>query len=142
MARIMIAEDDPHISRVISLWLKRNGHEVIEAVSGDKALAAIRENAPDVLVTDVNMPGMDGLELLEAVRSEALIDHQAIVLTSRCDQAEIEAQATQLGAVVHPKPFSPMQLTRTIEESLATKLSDGDAPPAVPSDTQRSVLNG
>ena len=96
MARILIAEDDPHISRVIALWLKRNGHEVIEATSGDKALSAIRKEAPDLLVTDVNMPGMDGIELLEAVRAESLIDHKAIVLTSRCDQAEIEVFEGQI----------------------------------------------
>ena len=120
MARIVIAEDDPHISRIIMLWLKRSGHDVMTACSGDKALDLIREQRPDLLVTDVNMPGMDGLELLSAVRSESLIPHQAIVLTSRCDQAEIEARATELGAVVHPKPFSPMQLTATIEASLAS----------------------
>lgn len=122
MARILIAEDDTHIGRVISLWLKRSGHEVAIADSGDKALAMIRERAPDLLVTDVNMPVMDGLQLLEAVRAESLIANQAIVLTSRCDQADIEARAAVLGAVVHPKPFSPMNLAETIEAALLTPI--------------------
>jgi len=124
MARILIAEDDLHIGRVISLWLKRNGHEVITADTGDKALAMIREHAPDLLITDINMPVMDGLELLETVRAESLLANQAIVLTSRCDQADIEARAAELGAVVHPKPFSPMNLAETVEAALLTPVGE------------------
>ena len=119
MARILIAEDDPHIGRVVALWLKRNGHEVSIAPTGDKALSLIREIRPDLLVTDVNMPGLDGLRLLEAVQAEALLAHPAIVLTSRCDQADIAARAGQMGAVVHPKPFSPKHLMEAIEAALA-----------------------
>lgn len=122
MARILIAEDDTHIGRVIALWLKRSGHEVVIANSGDKALEIIRERAPDLLVTDINMPVLDGLKLLEIVRAESLLAHQAIILTSRCDQADIEARAAVLGAVVHPKPFSPINLAETIEAVLSTPI--------------------
>lgn len=118
MARIMVVEDDSHINRVICLWLQRNGHEIISAEDGSKALEAIRDVRPDLLVTDVNLPSMDGMELLQTVRAEALMDSPAIVLTSRCDQAEIEARAASLGAVVHPKPFSPMHLMEAIESAL------------------------
>ena len=118
MARILVVEDDRHISRVIALWLKRNGHEVITAHDGGSALEMIRESSPDLLVTDVNMPGMDGLELLEAARAESLLRHKAIVLTSRCDQHEIEARAAKLDALVHPKPFSPQHLMEAIESAL------------------------
>jgi DNA-binding response OmpR family regulator len=120
MARIVVAEDDPHISRVITLWLQRGGHQVVTASDGKKALELIRAQGADLLVTDVNMPVMDGLDLLEAVRAESLIAHPAIVLTSRCDQAEIEARAAELGAVVHPKPFSPTHLTETVATALST----------------------
>ena len=118
MARILVVEDDQHTSRVISLWLKRNGHEVSTAGDGNKALEMIRATHPDLLVTDVNIPGMDGLNLLELVRAESLMPRRAIILTSRCDQMEIEARASKLGAVVHPKPFSPLRLTETIESAL------------------------
>jgi len=129
MARILIAEDDAHIGRVIALWLKRGGHEVMVVDSGDKALAMIRERAPDLLVTDINMPVMDGLQLLETVRAESLLTHQAIVLTSRCDQADIEARVAGLGAVVHPKPFSPINLTETIEAALSAPVGACSAQP-------------
>jgi len=119
MARIVVAEDDRHISRVIALWLQKNGHEVLQATDGLKALEMIRTHRPDLLVTDVNMPGMDGLDLLEKCREESLLAHKAIVLTSRCDQMEIEARVQRLGAVVHPKPFSPMHLTEAVESALS-----------------------
>jgi len=118
MARILVAEDDRHISRVIALWLQRGGHEVSAAHDGLEALEALRRTRPDLLITDVNMPGMDGLDLLEKARSESLLRYQAIVLTSRCDQAEIEARARTLGALVHPKPFSPQRLTEAVEAAL------------------------
>lgn len=128
MPRILVAEDDRHISRVIALWLQRNGHEVIMALDGAKALDLMREQRPDLLVTDVNMPGMDGMQLLEAVRSESLLKNGAIVLTSRCDQAEIEARAAGLGATVHPKPFSPLHLMEAIETALRAKCESAGLP--------------
>lgn len=132
MAKIVVAEDDPHISRVIALWLQRGGHQVLTASDGKKALELIRAQGADLLITDVNMPVMDGLMLLEAVRAESLLAHPAIVLTSRCDQMEIEARAAELGAVVHPKPFSPTHLTETVESALQTSYGkEGQAVAAV-----------
>lgn len=122
MAKILVAEDDRHISRVIAMWLQRGGHQVVTVTDGCSALKLLRELRPDLLVTDVNMPGMDGMDLLEAARAESLLQHQAIVLTSRCDQMEIEARAAKLGAVVHPKPFSPLHLTEAVETALRSKL--------------------
>ena len=121
MAKIIVVEDDMHISRVICLWLKRNGHEVLTAGDGRAALQIIRANRPDLLLADVNLPHMDGLELLQTVRDQGLLDSPAIVLTSRCDQAEIAARAGSLGAVVHAKPFSPMHLMEAIEKALSTR---------------------
>jgi CheY-like chemotaxis protein len=115
----MIVEDDRHISRVVALWLTRHGHEVRSAEDGVKALEMIRSEAPDMLITDVNLPRMDGLELLEIVRREGLIKSKAVVLTSRCDQQEIESRLINLEAVVHPKPFSPLHLMETVERALA-----------------------
>jgi DNA-binding response OmpR family regulator len=118
MAKILVAEDDRHISRVIELWLQRSGHEVLTANDGKKALDLIRATHPDLLLTDVNMPVMDGMDLLEIVHAESLMPHPSIVLTSRCDQMEIEARASRLGAVVHPKPFSPLHLAEAVELAL------------------------
>lgn len=122
MARIVVAEDDPHISRVIVLWIQRNGHEVATARNGQAALELLRQQPYDLLITDVNMPVMDGLTLLATVRTEKLILRSCIVLTSRCDQTEIETRVASLDAVVHPKPFSPQNLMRAIDVALATEI--------------------
>ncbi|MHC4441818.1 MAG: response regulator [Planctomycetota bacterium] len=122
MAKILVAEDDQHIIRVITLWLTRMGHEVIAAENGEVALELLREHRPDLLITDVNMNVMDGLELLESANKESLLSHRSIVLTSRCDQMEIEARVGQLGAEVHPKPFSPLHLTKAIKSALQYSL--------------------
>lgn len=119
MATILVAEDDLHILRVISLWLKRNGHEVAESRTGSDALARLRAGDIDLMVTDVNMPGMTGLDLLTTATAEGLLPRGAIVLTSRCDQQEIADVVRTQGGLVHPKPFSPSRLLLTIENKLA-----------------------
>lgn len=118
MAKILVAEDDPHIGKVINLWLTRQGHQVVVASTGLRALEVMRGFRPDMVVTDMNLPGMSGLELLEAARRESLLVRSPIVLTSRCDQREISAAAASLGAIVHPKPFSPTHLGDTIRSIL------------------------
>jgi DNA-binding response OmpR family regulator len=90
----------------------------LTAGDGRSALQIIRAQHPDLLLADVNLPLMGGIELLQAVRDEGLMNTPAIVLTSRCDQGEIAAKANSLGAVVHPKPFSPMHLMEAIEAAL------------------------
>ena len=106
---------------------------MIVAFDGNQALEMVRRDHPDLLATDVNMPGMDGLNLLETIRAESLMTRSAIVLTSRCDQEEIEARAGILGAVVHPKPFSPQRLMEAIESALTTE-SHMPGPPVAAGD--------
>ncbi len=123
MATILVAEDDLHILRVISLWLRRNGHDVVETRTGRDALERLRLGGIDLMVTDVNMPGMTGLELLTTATNDGLLPKGAIVLTSRCDQQEIAQAVRSQGGVVHPKPFSPSRLLATIEEKLASPVA-------------------
>ena len=62
MAKILIAEDEAHILRLMSMWLKKNGHEVIETRNGAEALTAIEAGVPDLIVSDMNMPLVTGEE--------------------------------------------------------------------------------
>lgn len=127
VARILVAENDSCIRRVIALWLKRNGHEVSVTNTALKALALLNRARIDVIVTDVNLPGMNGLEFLEAVRAGAMNDRLAVILTSRCDRAELERTAATMGAVVHTKPFSPMHLTAAIDSAITADAGQGFA---------------
>ncbi len=119
MAVIVIAEDEVHIARVVSLWLKKGGHQVHEAINGRQALDMVRQHRPELLITDVNMPVMNGIELAQSCAAEGLPTIGTIVLTSRCDQAEIYKSLKGMDVVMHPKPFSPSKLTNEVAQLLA-----------------------
>lgn len=116
MSRILVAEDDPHILRVISLWLARQGHEVLEARDGLEALDIWRNQRPDILVTDVNMPGLDGLELLDRIVGDRNAPRGLVVLTNRWDHREIGQKLADWGVHVVPKPFSPTKLAELVNQ--------------------------
>lgn len=119
MSRIVVAEDDPHILRVISMWLTREGHEVLEARNGLAALELLKSSSPNTLITDINMPGLDGLELLKRVRADGIMLEKIIVLTNRWDHREIGQSLAEWGVEVVPKPFSPSRLSQLVENDAA-----------------------
>ncbi len=132
MSRVLVAEDDPHILRLISMWLRRQGHEIIEARNGVAAREQIEAAAVDVLVSDVNMPGVDGLELIEAVLPRGLVRRGTVVLTTRWDHGEIRERLKQWGVHVIPKPFSPSQLSELIAELTAGSAGSVPLPASEP----------
>ncbi len=115
MSRILVAEDDPHILRLISMWLRRQGHEVLEARNGLIALDLSAGHPVDVLITDVNMPGLDGLGLVEATIRDKRVRRGVIVLTNRWDHGEIRDRLAQWNVEVLPKPFSPSRLSELVD---------------------------
>jgi len=119
MARILIAEDDAHMMRVLSMWLVRNGHQVLEASDGEAAKAVLTDENVDLVVSDVNMPRLDGLHLVEWIRSQKSESLPVVMLSSRCDQDSIADRLKPHNVRVHPKPFSPSRLVVEIEQLLA-----------------------
>ena len=130
MARILIAEDDAHVMRVLSMWLARHGHDLLEARDGAQAREILTNTQVDLVVSDVNMPRMHGLELVEWVRAHKSESLPMILLSSRCDQDAIAAELRQHGARVHPKPFSPSRLVVEIEQLLTSSAQGGTVPQA------------
>jgi CheY-like chemotaxis protein len=116
MSRILVAEDDPHILRVMCLWLSRQGHEVLEARNGLSAWELVKLHRPEIVITDINMPGMDGLGLLEKLKGYAHPTRGIVVLTNRWDHREIGQSLAEWGVRVVPKPFSPTKLAELIEQ--------------------------
>jgi CheY-like chemotaxis protein len=125
MSRILVVEDDPHILRVVSLWLSRQGHDVLEARNGLAALELVAQHQPEILITDINMPGMDGLELLEQLKQQKCLPPGIVVLTNRWDHREIGQNLADWGARMVPKPFSPTKLAELIEQLEQEVLSHG-----------------
>jgi len=118
MATILIADDDAHIVRVLSMWLGRHGHEVVTARNGEAALETLDGTSIDLIISDMNMPVLDGVGLAKAVRGKVGATIPIIVLTARCDQERLNEQLAVYGVRVYPKPFLPSQLVVEINHLL------------------------
>jgi CheY-like chemotaxis protein len=116
-AEIVIADDDAHVLAVVRSALQSLGMECRTASSGPEALNLIRELCPHAAVLDVNMPGMDGFEVLAAIRQMAL-PLKVIMLTARQHERDI-LRGFELGADDYVvKPFNPMELAARLKRFL------------------------
>ena len=125
--KVLIADDEIHIIHVVSIKLRNNGYEVISAENGADAFALACEENPDIIVTDYQMPGMTGLELVRQLRqNEATKDTPVIMLTAR-DFAVEEGEKEQLQiSELLSKPFSPKELLRSVSDILYQKAAMGE----------------
>jgi two-component system KDP operon response regulator KdpE len=115
-ARILIVDDDPQIRRVLRTALVAQGYEVMDARNGEEALEKIRDEKVDLIVLDMNMPGMDGMETCRTVRSSS--DVSIIMLTVR-DAESDKVEALDAGADDYmTKPFSSPELLARIRAAL------------------------
>jgi DNA-binding response OmpR family regulator len=113
--RILVAEDDGDIAELISHYLKKSGWLPHVAGAGDEALAYARRHPVDVIVLDLMLPGMDGLEVCRALRGDrATAGVPIIMLTARADEQD-RIRGLELGADDYlAKPFSPNELVARI----------------------------
>ena len=115
MSRIFIVEDDKDIAQLIAHYLQKAGHTVEMLGSGTPAVARAKAAPPDLIVLDLMLPGMDGLQVCQALRADpatALIP--IIMLTARAEESERIA-GLELGADDYvTKPFSPRELTARV----------------------------
>jgi len=116
--RILIVEDEAHILRVMAIWLERHGHEVLEACNGAAALEMLRNQSVDLIISDMNMPVMDGLELIKAVREHLKIETPVLLLTARCDQEQLAQRMEPYSVRLYSKPFTPSRLVADIDRLL------------------------
>jgi PAS domain S-box-containing protein len=118
--RIILADDNADLRTYIQRLLEEQGYEVQALGSGEQALAAVRENRPDLLVSDVMMPGLDGFGLLRAIRSDAsLRDLPVIFLSARAGE-ESKVEGLDAGADDYlVKPFSTRELLARVSANIA-----------------------
>jgi CheY-like chemotaxis protein len=96
--KVLLVDDDSFLLNMYSLKFSKSGFEVVSAQNGGEAIKKLKEGfIPDIIVLDIIMPGMDGLELLQAIRQEKLIPKATVImLTNQSDTAEID-KAKNLG---------------------------------------------
>ncbi len=117
---ILVADDEVHIVQVVAIKLRNNGYSVVTASSGIEALEIIRQTPCDALITDYQMPGMTGIELIEKLRSEPATAAMPVIMLTARGFAVDQEQKDKLG-IAHclSKPFSPRELLASLEETLA-----------------------
>ncbi len=115
-ARILLIDDEPSIHTVVSAYLKAEGYEYLSAMDGPSGLVAARSSKPDIIILDVMLPGMDGIELLANLRRET--DVYVIMLTARTEEID-KIVGLSVGADDYlTKPFSPRELVARIKAAL------------------------
>jgi DNA-binding response OmpR family regulator len=115
MSKVLIADDDPDILDLVAFKLEQAGHQLVTAGDGITALAEARREPPDVVVLDVSMPGMSGLDICRELRADpATAAIPVILLTARAQEADVEA-GFDVGADDYvTKPFSPRELVSRV----------------------------
>lgn len=116
MPRLVIAEDSPHMLRLLEMTLRKAGHTWTACADGDAALASIRAEKPDAALLDIIMPGMDGLSVLAALKEDPGTSGIPVIMLTARGQTLTRQQAENSGASAFlTKPFSPTELLATIE---------------------------
>ena len=119
---ILIVEDDPHTVEVVRIYLHHDGHQVISAADGLEGLRLAREANPDLVVLDLMLPGMDGIEVCRLLREESEVP--IVMLTARVEE-EDRLAGLDLGADDYvTKPFSPRELAARIRAVLRRSARD------------------
>lgn len=140
MARILIVDDDPALLRLLSLRLRQEGHEPVEAASGEQALARLDQGLPQLLITDLRMAGMDGLQLFDAVHRRLPL-LPVLMLTAHGTIPDA-VEALRRGVFGYlPKPFEAQDLMAEVERALAAARTLGaDMPGAEPGESWREAI--
>lgn len=117
--KIVIIEDEPDILEVLSYNLKREGYEVLTASDGLKGLALVRQEVPDLVLLDLMLPGMDGVEICSSIKNDATTAGTLIVMvTAKGEESDI-VLGLGVGADDYiSKPFSPRELVARVKAVL------------------------
>jgi CheY-like chemotaxis protein len=121
--KILIVDDEPHMLRVTQLSLKKGGYEVITAGNGREAIELARRIQPVLIVMDVTMPEMDGLEALKQLKSSPTTAGIPVIMLTTRGQNVARAEAESSGAALYlTKPFSPSTLAAEARRIIDAKL--------------------
>jgi DNA-binding response OmpR family regulator len=129
MHRVLVVDDEPHIRTVLRGYLEAAGFAVSEADDGEKAVREVRRDPPDLVLLDVLLPGIDGLEVLRQLRTFS--DVYAVLVTARTEEVD-KLVGLGVGADDYiTKPFSPREVAARVKAVLRRDRGAREAPAAV-----------
>jgi DNA-binding response OmpR family regulator len=115
-AVVLVVDDEPQLVRVLRSYLEQAGYRVLSAHRGDEALAQFRSGRPDLVILDLNLPGVDGLDVAREIRRQGATP--ILMLTARVEEAD-RLVGLELGADDYvPKPFSPREVVARVRAIL------------------------
>jgi two-component system chemotaxis response regulator CheY len=116
---ILTVDDSASVRQMVSFTLKGAGYQVIEATDGEDALNKIGHSSVNMIITDLNMPGMDGIALIRNARANPALKFIPIIMLTTESQAEKKQEGKQAGATGWiVKPFKPEQLLAVVKKVL------------------------
>src|SRR6266550_1102965 len=120
--RVLMVEDHPDIADLYQLKLQLEGYRVAVAADGDTGLRLARSLKPDLILLDIHVPQLDGLQLLAALRDDAATRDQLVVICSEDDDPQLIREAQRLSAAAYlvKANLLPSRLSRTVAEVLRT----------------------
>ncbi len=120
MKRLLVVDDEPHVARVLRVSLVKDGWSVEVACNGHEALQAIATNPPDVMITDIQMPGMGGEELCRQLRSTPPARPFPILVMTSMTARDQRSWAQELGGIEFlEKPVSPRRVAAILTQLIA-----------------------
>ena len=113
--RILYVEDNAFNRKLVRDLLQRTAYQVLEAIDGDAGLEAARREVPDLVIMDIQLPRMSGLDVTRALRADATTAHIPIIVITSFALSGDEQKAKAAGATAYlAKPYSPRELLQTI----------------------------
>jgi DNA-binding response OmpR family regulator len=118
---VLVADDEDDILRLVTTVIERSGYEVVSVRDGAQALAAVRARRPDLVVLDISMPEVDGLEVLRRLRADAETSELPVLLLSaQAQEADVRRGFVTGASAYVKKPFSPRELAERVDELLGS----------------------
>jgi two-component system, OmpR family, alkaline phosphatase synthesis response regulator PhoP len=137
---ILVVDDEPKIVRLARDYLEQSGFRVLPSNDGLSALAAARQEKPDLIVLDLNLPGMDGIDVCRALRRESSVP--IIMLTARVEETD-RLIGLEVGADDYiSKPFSPRELVARVRAVLRRTQGEVQTPGLIRTGVLQIDLNG
>ena len=118
---VLIVDDDPAIREIVAAVLDREGYEVLLAENGQEALSWVREASPMVIILDLTMPVMDGIEFLSEIKLKPDDPYAVIMLTGYADDDRLKACYDGGVSICLKKPFDIHELRGAVKSAMAVK---------------------
>jgi len=141
-ASILVTDDESGIRLMLKTALESDGYNVLEAANGRQAMEVIKDHTPDLVVLDLNMPVMDGMAVLEAMKSLAAVVKPRVIILTAYGSIPAAVKATRLGAIDFlEKPITPNELRQTVRSVLEEPELNFPANVTVDATAYEQVLN-